>query len=127
MTPNKMSEHLAATNRIFEEEVVAKRDFTALAHVYTKTARILPPGSETVTGLEAIQSFWQTAVEGLQVTAVKLSTVEHEHVGETIIELGRADLHITGAPEPMVVKYVVVWKQEDGQWKWDIDIWNTVV
>ena len=22
------------------------------------------------------------------------------------------------------VKYVVCWRQEDGDWKWDLDIWN---
>ena len=120
-----MSEHLKATNTIFEE-LIANKDFNALDRVYTKDACILPPGSETVTGRDAIKQFWQTAVEGLKVTSVKLSTVEHEHVADTVIEIGRADLGITGAPEPMTVKYVVVWKQEDGAWKWHIDIWNTV-
>jgi ketosteroid isomerase-like protein len=32
-------------------------------------------------------------------------------------------------PEPgttaqMEAKYVVCWKQEDGRWKWHVDIWN---
>jgi len=22
------------------------------------------------------------------------------------------------------VKYVVYWRQEDGRWKWHVDIWN---
>jgi ketosteroid isomerase-like protein len=24
----------------------------------------------------------------------------------------------------MEVKYVVYWRQEDGRWKWHVDIWN---
>ena len=122
-----MSEHLTATNRIFEEEVIASKNFSAIDRVYTKEARILPPGSETVTGREAIKSFWQTAVEGLKVTAIQLKTVEHEHLENTIVEIGRANLSILGTDEPMVVKYIVIWKQEEGAWKWDVDMWNLVI
>ncbi|MBX6742617.1 MAG: hypothetical protein IRY87_11310 [Acetobacteraceae bacterium] len=40
-------------------------------------------------------------------------------------EVGRAELTLTGAEAPVEVKYVVLWKREDGVWKWDVDIWNT--
>jgi ketosteroid isomerase-like protein len=29
-----------------------------------------------------------------------------------------------GSGEEASAKYVVVWKQEDGRWRWDVDIWN---
>ena len=40
-----------------------------------------------------------------------------------MIELRRADLALGGGQE-VAVKYVVYWKQEDGAWKWHVDIWN---
>jgi len=40
------------TNRIFEQEVAAKRNIDALDQVYTQNARILPPGAEMVSGRE---------------------------------------------------------------------------
>ena len=125
MTPATLGpQDLQPTNRIFEEEVVGKGDFGALARVYTRQARILPPGAEMITGPENIRSFWKETAAALAVTSVKLTTVEVEMLGETAIEIGRAD--ILTATGPMSVKYVVVWKREDEAWKWHIDIWNAV-
>ena len=31
------------------------------------------------------------------------------------------------APAQMDAKYVVYWRQEDGRWKWHVDIWNSNV
>src|ERR1051326_3240540 len=45
MTPAAIPQAFRETNRIFEEEVVGKGDFAALAHVYTSDATILPPGA----------------------------------------------------------------------------------
>lgn len=112
------------TNRFFEEEVVAKLNFNALDRVYTRDARILPPGTEMVQGREHIKAFWPQAMAALNATAIKLRTVELDHLGDTAVEIGRADVTIAGSQVQM--KYVVVWKLEDGLWKWHIDIWNHV-
>jgi ketosteroid isomerase-like protein len=117
-------ELLAATNRIFDEEVVGKGDFAALERVYTAGARVMPPGSETITGMDNIKAFWAGAAAALGVTACKLNSVEVEFHGETAVEIGRANLSTVNGP--VDVKYVVAWKREGGAWKWDIDIWNHV-
>ena len=39
---------------------------------------------------------------------------------------GRAELGVAGAEAKVTVKYIVVWRQEDGAWKWDVDIWNAI-
>ncbi len=52
-------EGFRTTNRVFEEEVVGSGDFGALSRVYTREARILPPGAPMVTGLDAITGFWR--------------------------------------------------------------------
>jgi ketosteroid isomerase-like protein len=113
------------TNRIFEQEFVGNRDVNALDRVYTADARILPPGAEMISGRENIKVFWHNAIEAMNVRSVKLETVDFEAHGETGIEIGRATLEFAsaGAP-PATVKYVVIWKQEDGTWKWHVDIWN---
>jgi ketosteroid isomerase-like protein len=116
---------LRETNRIFEEDVVGKGNFSALDQVYTATARILPPGAEMVTGMENIRAFWAQAAAALGVTSIQLKTVELELLGETAVEIGRA--LIETASGEVAMKYVVVWKREGGRWKWDIDIWNPVV
>ena len=44
--------------------------------------------------------------------------------GDSIVEVGRGDL-VLGNGQTVAVKYVVLWKQEGGAWKWHTDIWNT--
>jgi len=115
----------AETNRFFEEQVVGKGDFAGLSRVYTKNARILPPGAPMMTGQEQIQAFWKDAAKALDVAAVKLQTIEAEFLGDTAIEIGAATI-TQKSGSSMEVKYVVVWKKEGGLWKWHIDIWNPV-
>jgi ketosteroid isomerase-like protein len=43
--------------------------------------------------------------------------------GDTVVEIGRAEI-VTNGGATVAVKYVVHWKQEDGRWKWNTDIWN---
>jgi ketosteroid isomerase-like protein len=120
MTPVSVSE-LGETNRIFEE-AVAKGDFAALDRVYTADARILPPGMEMIAGRENIRAFWRERVD-MGITAVRLRSVEVLQAGDRLIEIGRASVITNGTAAPDA-KYVVVWKQEDGAWKWHVDIWN---
>jgi len=114
---------IQAANRIFEEQVVAQRNLDALDNVYTKGARILPPGGEIVSGRENIKGFWKAAMDSMNVSTIKLKTVEFEAHGDAGFEIGRATLNVAGGGSA-AVKYVVIWKQEDGAWKWDVDIWN---
>src|SRR5262249_7526604 len=107
------------------EEAVAERNIGALDAVYTANARILPPGAEMVSGRENIKQFWQGAIEALNVASVRLETVDFEILGDSGYEIGRATLEFASEGAPlMTAKYVVVWKQEDGVWKWHVDIWN---
>lgn len=113
------------TNRVFEQEVVGQGDFGALSRVYTRDALILPPGTPMVTGLDVITDFWRSAVASLGIKAVKLNTVTLDVLGDRAQEVGRADLTLAAHDAPLELKYVVLWKREDGAWKWDVDIWNT--
>jgi len=113
-------------NRIFEQEVVAHRNIEALDRVYTHDARVLPPGAEMISGLQNIKSFWQTAMNTMGLSAVKLQTIDFEPLGNAGLEIGRATLEFAAGEPPMEVKYVVVWKQEDGDWKWHVDMWSPV-
>lgn len=111
------------TNAIFSTEVIGKRNVQALDQLYTVDARTLPPGTEMVKGREAIKTYWAQAIAGQNLTSIKLTTLEAEHLGDGIAEIGRADFTM-GNAQTMTVKYLCVWKQEDGRWKWMIDIWN---
>ena len=123
----KVSEPVLAemrqTNQLFEAEVIGKRNTNGLDRVYTASARILPPGAPMITGRSQIKTFWQQAIIALGLKSARLATVEAEIVGDSVIEIGRADLTVGGG-QILPVKYVVHWKQEEGVWKWNVDIWN---
>ena len=111
------------TNELFDTEVVAKKNMDAVDRIYTVTARVLPPGAPMVEGRDQIKAFWKQAIAGMGVTGAKLTIVSAESAGDGIVEIGRADLTVSGG-QIVTVKYVVHWKQEDSAWKWNIDIWN---
>jgi len=78
-----------------------------------------------ISGLENIKKFWQGAMDTLGVKAATLETIEIDDLGDTAVEIGKAQLHFADSSLPsMSVKYVVVWKRENGAWKWHVDIWN---
>ena len=117
---------MAATNDIFIVEVFGKRNFDALDQIYTKGARILPPGSPMVSGLAAIKEFWSGLIQAANATSAVLSTVDAMLAGDGVVEIGSALLTMgpDGGTSQMEAKYVVYWRQEEGRWKWHVDIWN---
>lgn len=119
---------MAETNAIFNDEVFGKRNIDALDDVYTEDARILPPGGPMISGRPAIKDFWLGMITTVNATSAVLTSIEVMQAGDEMVEIGQAKL--TMQPEGQAVaeleaKYVVYWRQEDGAWKWHVDIWNT--
>ena len=114
-------EGMKQTNQIFED-IIARGDFARLDRIYTRDAQILPPGSEMMEGLEAIRAFWKGA--GLK--SAQLRPMEVQVLGETASEVAEGTI-TTAEGTSVPIKYVVLWKQEDGVWKWHRDIWNASV
>ena len=114
---------IAATNRQFETAIAAGDAARAAREVYTRDARVMPPGAPTVSGREAAAEFWTAAVAQLGVRGVRLSTVELQPMGDGAYEVGSATLTLGGGAEA-TAKYVVIWRNEDGRWRWHVDMWN---
>jgi uncharacterized protein (TIGR02246 family) len=101
-------------------------DAAAVAALYTDQATVLPPGSDMVSGHDAIQKFWGGAIQNGLKNAT-LQTVVVEQFGNAAREIGRFTLDVTNPQKPTVHvegKYVVLWKHLHGIWKLDTDIWN---
>ena len=118
---------MARTNEIFTTEVVVKKNLAALDDIYTTDARILPPGAPMVTGRDGIKAFWGNVIQSLNASSAVLASIDIIPAGDGVVEIGRATLTVEpqGAAMQMEVKYVVYWRQEDGGWKWHVDIWNS--
>jgi len=111
------------TNDLFCGKAIRSRDMSALDRVYTPDAQILPPGVDIIHGLAGIKNFWLKAIVTLDVKDASLTTVSAESAGDTVIEIGRAELTLAG-DQSIPVKYVVHWKRDGETWKWHTDIWN---
>jgi ketosteroid isomerase-like protein len=109
-------------NRIFDEEVCQKKNFGALDRVYTRDADILPPGGEVISGLPAIKAFWEGACRDLKITYCRLDPYDVVVTGDTAYEAARGEVGTESGAVP--IKYVVIWRNDSGGWKWHRDIWN---
>ena len=126
-TPDQIKRAMQSTNDLFNAEVFGKRNFVALDDIYTRGARILPPGAPMISGRDAIRKFWSDLVQSVNAKSAVLMSVDVIQAGEGVVEIGNAILTVEPPGQPtaqMEVKYVVYWREEDSRWKWHIDIWN---
>lgn len=106
------------------ESYFAKADAAGVADLYTPQAMLLPTGSEVVQGRDAIQNFWQGAMN-MGIAEVHLRTLEVEEQGDTAVEMGNYVLNGANGSPIDQGKYIVVWKHQGGSWKLHKDIWNS--
>jgi len=121
--PDGWQDAIAANNQSFMD-AFARKDAAALAAAYTANGNALPPNNPTVTGTGALQQFWQSLLD-MGIPVVKLETVELEGFEDTAIEVGAFALEGEGGEVLDQGKFIVIWKLEDGAWKWHQDIWNS--
>lgn len=117
-----MRDVVIAANQKFMD-VFSSGAATMNAH-YTSDAKIYPPGSDVISGNTTIGTFWKNVYTSGVIRA-KLDTVEAEQTGDQIVETGNYTLYGDNDAQLDTGKYIVVWKQEDGDWKLHRDIWNT--
>jgi ketosteroid isomerase-like protein len=115
-----------ATNRKFEAAFNAGDPARAAREVYTADARVLPPDMPMVRGREALGPFWVGVATQVGVKHVQLATVELQVHHDVAHEIGTATLTLENGQQ-LAAKFCVFWKQEDGEWRWDVDIWNSGV
>ncbi len=99
-------------------------DAAGVAALYTENGQFLPPNSDVVTGKQAIQATFQGLMD-MGIKTVKLETLEVEGYGDTASEVGRYTLEGEDGQVLDQGKFIVIWKQEAGQWKLHRDMINT--
>lgn len=119
----EVREVISAGDKIFME-AFERGDTASIATLYTENGQVLPPNMDIVSGRQGIQAFWQEAID-MGIKAMKLERTEFEEHGDTAIGVGKYTL--IGESEQIIDsgKYVVILKQEGGQWRLHRDIWNS--
>jgi uncharacterized protein (TIGR02246 family) len=104
----------------------AKGDGSGLAALYAADGQVLPAGSEVIQGTDAIQKFWQGALDS-GIAGIGLKTLEVFAHGSTATEVGQYELRDKAGKVLDHGKYIVVWRREGGKWKLLRDMFSTNV
>jgi uncharacterized protein (TIGR02246 family) len=104
----------------------AKGDGAGLAALYATDGQVLPAGSDPIKGPQAIQKFWQGALDS-GIAGIGLTTVEIYGHGPTATEVGQYELRDKNGKVLDHGKYIVVWRHEGGKWKLLRDMFSTNV
>jgi uncharacterized protein (TIGR02246 family) len=123
--PTALRAAVDAANRRFESAFNRGDAAGAAREFYARDARILPPGSATVQGVDRIAAYWAAAAAAPQtgVRQVQLSTRDLQPAGDAAYEIGQATLTLANGQRVMP-RYLIVWRKEGGVWRRYLDIWN---
>ena len=102
----------------------AKGDGAGLAALYSPDGRVMPAGRDPIRGTEAIQKFWQGALDS-GIASVGLKTAEVYGHGATATEVGEYELRDKAGKVLDHGKYIVIWQHSDGKWKLLRDMFST--
>ena len=122
-TSTEVRDAIAAANENFMA-TFKMSDAAGMAVLYTENGQVMPPNGDFVTGKQAIQTFWQALMD-MGIKGIKLEIVEVEDHGDTAIEVSTFTLQGEGEQVLDKGKYIVIWKQEGGQWLLHRDIFNS--
>jgi len=108
-------------------EAAASKDAEAAVALYAADGVIMAPGADMAKGTEAIRAVWTELLKtpGLAVAVIP-EQVDVAASGDLAADMGRLELamDLPDGPAKEVLKYLVVWKKVDGQWKVAFDTWN---
>ncbi len=121
--PIDVTKNIEEANKAFME-AFNNGDAHAVAMNYTEDAKLFPANSDVVDGQEAIETFWDGAMN-MGVAKADLNTVKAESYGTIAVEEGKYQLYTKDDQIIDKGKYIVTWKNVNGQWKLNKDIWNT--
>jgi uncharacterized protein (TIGR02246 family) len=114
---------IAATNDEFMATFAAG-DAAGMSEFYTADGQLLPPNGDFVTGKAAIADFWQSLFD-TGVSRADLDIAEVEVRGDIAYEVSAYTLYTANGQIADQGKYIVIWKQDGGEWKLHRDIFNT--
>jgi len=106
------------------ESTFESGDAKNIAEFYTENGMLLPEGSDFIEGKQAIQEYWQAAIE-MGIKGIKLDLIEIEQHDDTVIEMSKYTLSSSDGQVIDSGKGIVIWKRMGDVWKMHRDIWNS--
>jgi len=107
-------------------------EFEKVVQSYTEDAKIFPRNMDILHGHDAIRKYWTPPTDANYKTIYhKISPEEIKIVGDEAYDWGyyegKTKYKDSGKVSEWKGKYVITWKkQENGEWKIYLDIWNSI-
>jgi len=114
---------ISASNKLYGE-CFATGDSAKFINSYTGDACIYVTNMPKMCGPQAITAFFNGAFK-MGIRNLKLTTDEVTGGKEAVVETGGYELFADKNQLLDKGKYIVIWKEENGQWKMHRDIWNS--
>lgn len=105
------------------EQAVAAGDADALAALYTRTGRLLPPNEAAVDGRDAIRAYWAGFIAS-GINGIDLTTAEVYPAGDTATQISTWTVSVDG----QVVdsgRATIVWAKVGDEWLYHRDMWSS--
>ncbi|MDQ6844617.1 MAG: DUF4440 domain-containing protein [Bacteroidota bacterium] len=99
-------------------------DSTGVANSYTTDGKIMAPNTPSISGRDDIQHYISGFINK-GVHDFKISTIKVWGDSSVLAEEGTYQLSDSSNKQIDKGKYIVLWKQESGNWKMFRDIWNS--
>ncbi len=117
-----LPEEITAANRRFMEHF-RQSNISGVAACYTDDAQLLVPHMDPIRGRAAIEGVFK-ATSG-QGHSLQFDTLELEGSEDSAIEIGQYTRKDRGGATLDRGKYLVIWKQVEGEWKIHRDMLST--
>lgn len=107
------------------EKCFSSADFTGLSNCYTEDCKLLPTGSPTLEGREAVAKFFKGVYDSGP-KSVKLAEDEVGTAGgDVFYSRGQYTFFLADGTVADVGKFIILWKRIDGLMHLHEDIFNT--
>jgi len=125
--PEKIKENVTNINRQLFDALI-DGDAEKIVSLYTDNGTLFPPSGDIIKGQKAIQSYWETSIEGSKTLRVETENIDFELYGSTAYESGTYSLtyRLPGEQDKQTANgiYLIIWKKEGDIWKLHVDMWN---
>jgi ketosteroid isomerase-like protein len=121
--PKDVTEEIRNANVEFMAAFDA-HDAARLTAVYSSDATLYPPNSDAISGSENIQAYWQAGFDA-GIGTGKIETDSATAYGDTAIENGTFEIYAADGSLIDKGKFIGIWKNVAGEWKFYNDIWNS--
>ncbi|WP_179345495.1 YybH family protein [Winogradskyella ursingii] len=128
-TPNSISDLDVINKNISAfSKAYMNGDIEALVNMYTKDGKIFPNNRDIISGQTDLKSYWNIP-EGAKILHHKITPIEIKIENDIAYDYGYYEgktQYKDKKESSWKGKYIIIWKNINGEWKIYLDIWNSL-